>query len=300
MSKASSIREDESLLPSPQGGFPGLLRDFLFFEAERRLKRMPGWLPSAARRMLVPASIRELSVFEGAHQGEDCFILGNGPSLNRTNLGLLSGKHCIGLNKIFLMLQRQPLDLSYLVSVNPFVVEQSLEEFASMGLTTFLPIEYCRKEARVTPGFRGIRVRDRFHFSSTMSGNLGQGHTVTFVALQIAFAMGFERVFLVGVDHRFKQVGEANEIQKLEQPDENHFDPAYFQGQLWHLADLEGSEIAYRIAELEYRRAGRHVFDATVGGKLEVFGKIPFDEAVRMARDRINEPVRPASSVIPR
>ena len=85
----------------------------------------------------------------------------------------------------------------------------------------------------------------------------------------------------------------------MDQPDENHFDPAYFQGQLWHLADLEGSEIAYRIAELEYRRAGRQVFDATVGGKLEVFRKIPFDEAVKMARDRVNEPVRPAVSMIP-
>lgn len=291
MSLPKSDPIGELSLPVPEGGNLGLLRDLLVFETERRLSRRDGRMADILRRVAVPQRVRRLSAFEDAHRGEDCFILGNGPSLNRTDLSLLAGRHCIGLNKIHLILSRQALDLSYLVSVNPFVVTQSVGEFSALGVTTFLPAEFCRRQSRRNPHFQAIRARDGFRFNTRMSGNFGQGHTVTFVALQIAFAMGFERVFLVGVDHSFKQAGRANEIQKMEQGDENHFDPSYFQGQLWHLADLEASEIAYRIAELEYRRAGRQVFDATVDGMLTIFEKMPYVDAVGMSRARARPPL---------
>jgi len=293
MSASEPVTLREPALPQPEGGSLGLCRDLLVFEAEKRLSRKSGKVAGLLRRIVVPRRVRTLSAFEDAHRGEDCFILGNGPSLNHTDLSLLGGKHCFGLNKIYLMQGRQPLDLSYLVSVNPLVVAQSVEDFSTLGVTAFLPAEFCRSQSRRNPHFQPIRARDGFRFNSRMSGNFGQGHTVTFVALQIAFAMGFKRVFLVGVDHNFKQVGQANEIQEMQQADENHFDPSYFQGHLWHLADLEASEIAFRIAELEYRRAGRQVFDATVGGKLAIFDKIPFAEAVEMSRDREKNPIRP-------
>ncbi len=292
MRSSGTLEDGGAHAPKPEAAAFGLLRDWFVYEAERRLSKGGGAL-SRLRRAVVPRRVRSLSAFEGRHRGEDCFILGNGPSLNRTDLSLLAGKHCFGLNKIYLMQRRQPLALSYLVSVNPFVVSQSLDEFASLGVTTFLPAERCRRGVLRHRHFQPIRARDRFNFNPRMSGNFGQGHTVTYVALQIAFAMGFERVFLVGVDHSFKQTGSANEIQRMEGADENHFDPGYFQGDLWHLADLEASEIAYRIADLEYRRAGRRVFDATVGGKLEVFEKIAFEEAASLARDRSVEPLCP-------
>lgn len=291
MSEVTVKSKEHSLLPPPQGGAPGLLWDLAAFELERRTGGRPRGVFPVLRHLLVPSGVRRLSAFAGFHRGEDCFIIGNGPSLNRTDLSALAGKHCFGLNKIFLMQRRQPIDLSYLVSVNPFVIAQSMEKFAEMGVTAFLPREYCRREARRVPRFQGIRVRDRFRFNTSMAGNFGQGHTVTFVALQLAFIMGFERVFLVGVDHSFSQQGRANEIQKMETADMNHFDPEYFQGNLWHLADLESSEIAYRIAELEYRRAGRRVFDATVGGHLEIFEKIDFAAAAGMARNRQRDPL---------
>jgi len=293
MSAPESDSLRESILPKRQGGDIGLCLDLFLFEAEKRLSSKAGVVADVLRRLAIPRSIRALSAFENVHRGEDCFILGNGPSLNRTDLSLLVGKHCFGLNKIHLIQSRQPLDLSYLVSVNPFVVEQCVGEFGALGVTAFLPVEYCRSHARQFDHFQPIRAREGFRFNARMSGNFGQGHTVTFVALQIAFAMGFERVFLVGVDHSFNQVGEANEIQKMEDADANHFDPSYFQGQFWHLADLEGSEIAYRIAELEYRRAGRQIFDATEEGKLTIFDKIPFAEAVEMSRDRMKDPICP-------
>ena len=61
--------------------------------------------------------------------------------------------------------------------------------------------------------------------------------------------------------------------------DPNHFNPQYFgKGFRWQLPDLETSEIAYRMAKQAFEADGREVLDATVGGKLQVFRKVDFDE----------------------
>ena len=60
--------------------------------------------------------------------------------------------------------------------------------------------------------------------------------------------------------------------------DPNHFSPAYFgKGFRWQLPDLETSEQGYRLARQAYEADGRQVLDATVGGKLAIFPKVPYD-----------------------
>jgi hypothetical protein len=131
-----------------------------------------------------------------------------------------------------------------------------------------------------------IYTKGRLEASGDLTGIINEGYTVTNVALQIAHFMGFKKVFLIGVDHNFQQTGKPNEEQKLEGDDLNHFDPNYFKGQQWHLADLEGSELAYRNTKFLYDRANRKVFDATLNGKLQVFEKIDFEKALQIAKPK--------------
>jgi hypothetical protein len=59
--------------------------------------------------------------------------------------------------------------------------------------------------------------------------------------------------------------------------DPNHFAPNYFgKGFRWHLPDLEGSELAYRVAKHIFAMNGRKIFDATINGKLDVFPKAAY------------------------
>ena len=89
--------------------------------------------------------------------------------------------------------------------------------------------------------------------------------------------MGFQQVFLVGVDHQFATQGEANKTVVSEGDDPNHFSPAYFgRGFRWQLPDLETSEMAYKMAREAFQGAGRQVIDATVGGLLQVFPKVEY------------------------
>lgn len=53
-----------------------------------------------------------------------------------------------------------------------------------------------------------------------------EGNTVTYAALQIAYALGCSTVYLLGVDHSFVQSGRENSAARLVGADPNHFDPA--------------------------------------------------------------------------
>ena len=115
----------------PQGALFGvrLLGQGAFGDKIKEARRYLRW-----RRKYAP----QLRKFKGLHAGQHCFILGNGPSLNKMDLAPLADYHTFGLNKIYLLFDRVDLDLSYLVSTNGLVIEQSSEEFERLGIPTFL------------------------------------------------------------------------------------------------------------------------------------------------------------------
>lgn len=237
-------------------------------------------LVSYWKKVLAP----KLESFRNIHEGEDCFIIGNGPSLNKMDLTLLNDFYTFGLNKIFLIFDRQPLKLSYHVAVNSLVIKQSKEVFKKLNCVSFLAMvpKWQYKIASDTSYSLGDIVGNSLFYKDLTMG-VNKGYTVTYVAMQIAYFMGFKRVFLIGVDHNFVQQGHPNEKQVMGSSDPNHFDPNYFKGQEWHLADLEHSEIFYTIAKYMFERDGRQIFDATLDGKLSIYEKIPFEEALKLA-----------------
>ena len=222
-----------------------------------------------------------LAKFHNIHKGEKCFIIGNGPSLNRMDLSLLEDIKKFGLNKIYLLFDRVDLNLSYHVAVNPFVISQAHKEIDHLECASFvsyLPSKELLKSS-IHVNYIFTEGGARF-FQEDITGLISEGSTVTYVALQIAYYMGFQEVFLIGVDHNFTCSGEPNEEQHLKGKDPNHFDEGYFQGMDWHLPDLASSEMAYCLARYYYTRHGRKIYDATVGGKLDVFPKISYEDAI--------------------
>ena len=110
-------------------------------------------------------------------------------------------------------------------------------------------------------------------FSFDPRRGVWEGATVTYVAMQLAYFMGFTEVLSDGAT-RFATTGPAHALVTSEGEDPNHFDPNYFgKGFRWQLPDLETSEIAYRLARRAFERDGRRIIDCTVGGALQVFPK---------------------------
>jgi hypothetical protein len=222
-------------------------------------------------------SRRRLRDLAGRYAGERCFIIGNGPSLIDTDLARLRGEYTFGLNRGYLLFDRIGGPTTFLVAVNRHVVEQFGADIMAAGPPVFMS---WRSRRHVPKGSDVVFVRraPRFSFSADLAAGAWEGATVTYMAMQIAFHLGFREVVLIGVDHRFATVGPANELVTSQGDDPNHFDPNYFgRGVKWQLPDLEMSERAYRIARDRFTANGRSIVDATVGGSLTVFPKVDFD-----------------------
>jgi hypothetical protein len=226
-------------------------------------------------------NLPRLRQLKDKHQGDRCFIIGNGPSLNRTNLSALAGEYTFGLNRIYLLFDRMGFIPSYYVCVNPYVIEQSSEEILKIPRLKFI----SRDGTRYLPHEDNIIfVRYLYfpQFSYNPPRGIWVGATVTYCAMQIAYYMGFTEVILVGVDHYFSTKGQPRALVVSQGDDPDHFDPNYFgKGIKWQLPDLHTSEIAYKMAKEAFERAGRRIVDATVGGHLRVFPRVSFDEIVQ-------------------
>ncbi|GAP13796.1 uncharacterized protein conserved in bacteria [Longilinea arvoryzae] len=223
-------------------------------------------------------SQQRLESFREKHAGQRCFIMGNGPSLRNTDLSKLRGETTFGLNRIYLAFPELGFSTSYLVAVNDLVLEQCQADFRALSMPKFIT---WRERKALSGDPNTIFVDTDFtgeeNFNGDATGRLFEGFTVTYVALQLAFFMGFKQAILIGVDHNFVTQGPANQAVVSQGDDPNHFTPNYFgAGFKWQLPDLAGSERAYRLARQAYEAAGRSVVDATVGGKLTVFPKTDY------------------------
>lgn len=219
-------------------------------------------------------SRRRLQALSGRYAGQKAVILCNGPSLLQVDFEALGDVFTFGLNKINLLFDRSSFRPSCVVAVNPFVIEQNAEFFNTTDLPLF-----------IDSGGRGhVRMREMVAFlhSTSFPGfardcswSIFQGYTVTYVAMQLAFHMGFSDVAIVGCDHDFASKGPANKAVAADAIDLSHFDSRYFSGGVkWHLPDLFESEMAYARAKHIYQAFGRRLVNATVGGKLEVLNRV--------------------------
>jgi hypothetical protein len=223
-------------------------------------------------------SRKRLEELTGRYAGHRCFIIGNGPSLRNTDLARLFDSYTFGLNRGYLLFDRIGGPTTFLVAVNPYVIEQFGGDLLAAGPPTFMS---WRSRRHVPRGGDVVFVRRarRFTFSKDVARDgAWEGATVTYVALQLAYHMGFREVVLIGVDHHFVTTGAPNQLITSEGEDSNHFDPHYFgPGVRWELPDLEMSERAYRLARDRFVAEGGSVVDATVGGHLTVFPKVDFE-----------------------
>lgn len=250
-------------------------------QARYAAQRLGQW-PLATFHPWRRASIRRLAELKESHRGQRAFIIGNGPSLKQTDLSRLRGECTFGMNRFYLAYPELGFPTTYYLSVNSLVIEQCAEDIRALPIPKFLSWRSRDLIARAGPPTDDtIFLHTTYSgpkFARDARGRLWESATVTYVALQLAFHMGFETVVLIGVDHNFSTQGKPNTTVVSQGDDRDHFHTGYFgKGFRWQLPDLETSERGYRMAREAYQAAGRQVLDATVGGKLTVFPKVEYN-----------------------
>lgn len=235
-------------------------------------------LPSAYLHPWRRESMARLVGLKDIHKGERAFIIGNGPSLKKTDLKKLEKEYTFGMNRIYLAFPELGFSTTYFVCINDLVIEQCADDIVKLPMPKFLSWRSHRYFTGKTPIPTFLYTTyDNPSFSRDVRHRVWESATVTYVSMQLAFHMGFKEVVLIGVDHTSHIQGLANSTVVSQGDDPNHFSPAYFgKGFRWQLPDFQTSEIGYRLARQAFESAGGRILDATIEGKLTVFPKTSY------------------------
>ena len=106
-------------------------------------------------------------------------------------------------------------------------------------------------------------------FSENVSQKIYWGYTITYAALQLACYLGWKDIYLIGVD--FSYTKNVND-------DANHFIKGYSANKQTNPFSMEESRINYEKARKYADEHGIRIWNATRGGKLEVFKRIFFGD----------------------
>ncbi len=230
--------------------------------------------------------MKKLTNFKNKYQGR-CFIVANGASLNKTPLDLLEDEATFGMNMVSLIFDRTIWRPDFMVVTTTALGDDRYGPIIREGIMdsdwAFVWDEFqgdLRLELEDNIVF--IPVIHTDHIDHLDANNefwpkvLGRGiskfATSTFSTLQIAVYMGFNPIYLVGVDMEWKTFEGSNDV--------NHFHPAYNSVSRTEEQYSETSmaqQRAYEIAKVATDKARVEVFNATVGGKLEVFPRVEFE-----------------------
>lgn len=254
----------------------------------------------------VRAMRARLAALRGLYSGKRCFIMGNGPSLRKMDLDRLEGEFVWASNKAYMLFDRIRWRPSFYVSVDTRVVPDiacDIEKYIYTipGVKCFFPVHF--RESQVLSSGSHVywyherapivtEARDPYEiFTTSPQDWVSVVTTVTIAAMQLAVYLGFNPIYLIGCDTDYKVPdtvkfeGGNDFLLSTENDDPNHFDPAYFgKDSRWHQPKPENMILHYTKARKVCDDLGVQVFNATVGGKLEVFPRVHYMDVLKGAQ----------------
>lgn len=220
--------------------------------------------------------------------GEKCYIIGNGPSLNELDLKKLSDEYCIFFNGAFDLRQYTSTDKCIHVCEDRLVFEDHQESLNNLPGLVFFPSDLSHLITSNNP------IITEFHRGYSESNadwpkfvNLDcdypifyWGGTVAYYGLQIAKWLGFSEIFIVGVDLTYTipdSVIKEGVVLTSTENDPNHYRTSYFgKGLRWHVPRPDRMLRAFETHADS--KILKNVYNAGVGGNLNCFPRINFDE----------------------
>ena len=148
-----------------------------------------------------------LENYSGVHQGERCFVIGNGPSLAQTDMSLLRSEITFGSNRCYLGFEEWGYAFRYWACTDRLQIEEYAEDYENNlpeEVVKFVPTDYFGFSRHKNQCFfnQSYQVLEEPLFSR-MPDIIHMGNTVTYSLMQIAAVMGVRQIILLGVDHKY-------------------------------------------------------------------------------------------------
>lgn len=219
--------------------------------------------------------------YKGIHRGERCFIIGNGPSLRIEDLDVLAKQReiCFGLNLIHMAYRNTSWRPDYVCVSDTLTIKKNAQKIIKNNYCplfiadSFLRFyeEECMDERVLL--FRKLYPNETNHFEYGFSMDITEGvcntNSVAYYALQIAVYMGFEEIYLLGMDNNNWALHFDGEYGKESDIVRENFD---------EMMESRMVSQAFQKAEEVSRRCGFKIYNATRGGSLRVHESVNFEQ----------------------
>lgn len=222
-----------------------------------------------------------LGQYKGIHKGKRCFIIGNGPSLRMEDLDVLAKQReiCFGLNLIHMAYPNTRWRPDYICVSDILTIKKNAEKIIKNNkCPLFIADSFLRLygdelvDRRIMPFCKlySDEIKQyEYGFSRDIEQGICNANSVAYYALQIAAYMGFEEIYLLGMDNGNWALHFDGEY--LEEADvlRQNFD--------WMMESRIILQ-AFQKAEELSKEYGYKVYNATRGGYLEVHERVDFDK----------------------
>ena len=231
------------------------------------------------------AESKRLFALKNRHANETCFIVCTGPSLLLSDLEKLKDKVCFGVNSILDCYSKTTWRPTYYCVVDYYAFDVALRQkdvcegryatnecffhyrlkpkFSSKE-DFFLPVSYKNHE----PSYL---KRNKILLSDELSVCVYDAFTVATMAIQIAVYMGFKKIYLLGVDNSYTK-------------DNRHFEESSMNDVQLCIEDFsiveERARNGFAACKAFCESKGVEIYNATRGGKLEVFRRVNLDQVL--------------------
>ena len=227
-------------------------------------------------------------------QGERCFIIGTGGSLTNEDLEKLQNEYTFGCNRLYKMfseLKWRPVfycfydaqrlemlkkDLSYIIDNSDYV-------FTSSGIKDNIENKYIDMDKMFFVHVEKEKYYPKLpKFSEDIEQCVYDGQTVIYMATQIAVYLGFKEIYYLGVDNHYSVELNLDGTVRYDAAVKDY--PEQIGGMELERSVIPQIELTTMSFESVKQYADAHninVYNATRGGKLEVFERADLDEIIR-------------------
>ena len=226
--------------------------------------------------------------YRGKYAKHRCFFVGNGPSLLAEDLTRLheAGEITFGFNRIYNIFDQTSWRPAFYISQDEKMLGGCADTVNGLRFQEkFIPIQLkWWNDIHIKDGLyfniAGQREENplEFAFSDDIAQCIYNSSTGMYTAAQIAAYMGFSEIYLIGVDHHFR-ISQNNKGEVVvDNSVKDYFSEKYNEDKAnLYIPNTEKSTLTYLAMKHHCDKRGIRVYNATRGGKLEVFTRVDFD-----------------------
>ena len=234
------------------------------------------------------ASGKALAEYKNKYKGQRCFLIGNGPSLRAEDLTRLheNGEITFAFNRIYNIFDQTLWRPTFYISQDEKMLSGCANAVNTELGVKFIPIQLRWWHDIHINGAQEFHIihqnvddpRD-FGFSDDIPKGIYNSSTGMYTAAQIAAYMGFAEIHFIGVDHHFR-ISQNNKGEVVvDNTVKDYFSEKYNEDKdKLYIPNTEKSTLTYVAMKDHCDKRGIRVFNATRGGKLEVFQRVDFDK----------------------